>query len=451
MVSHSDDFGVGTPEDSANSDAESHVDDGIFAQLQRSMMGPNATYVPIAATPAPVAVPEPVAVVPEPVIIEPVTTASIPPVVSQLLEMEKRDQGVVDAGPDAAAVAAPVFADSVSIVEPQAALAQPSVAVAVEVEAEVEALAEPAPVLSRRALREQGKLAPLPRAEEPAEVVAEVAPALELEKVVKAAKPAKVAAAKLAKIKVAKPRAPKVKQPAIVASKVRRTSSVVTMVAMAFIAGLAVATSVPANALLTQAQIHAINAGLGEDGYNVGQEVEGANSAVASGRDKVSATQWGGVLGGGLYSNITYVNNPLGAIQWPFRRTVPISDLFGNRPNPFGTGTSFHHGMDFNPGAGTPIQIIADGVVSSVIQEDFGGLGYNVVVDHNIKGMKFQSVYAHMKAGSIQVKLGQKVSVTDIVGQVGNTGASTGSHLHFEIRIDGQVIDPLTWLQKYAK
>jgi murein DD-endopeptidase MepM/ murein hydrolase activator NlpD len=106
--------------------------------------------------------------------------------------------------------------------------------------------------------------------------------------------------------------------------------------------------------------------------------------------------------------------------------------------------------MDFNPGEGAPIQIIADGVVSAVVQDAYGGLGYYVIVDHNVKGMKFQSVYGHMKAGSIQVRVGQHVSVTDIVGQVGSTGASTGAHLHFEIRVDGSVIDPLDWLQKHT-
>jgi murein DD-endopeptidase MepM/ murein hydrolase activator NlpD len=444
VVSHKDDFGVGAPKDSVNPNAESPVDDGIFAELQRKFLGSQATYVPLATEPIPVvATPEAIVTAPEPVLVqpelapEPVPPAFvIPQVVSQLLVMEQRDR-----------------AESAPLVEP------------------VETPTAEAPVLSRRALREQGLLTAIPRtdeAEEPVavaepevaavaepvvEAVAEpviepeaepeaVAPILELEKVVKSAK-----ALKPAKVKVVKPKVAKVKRPAI-ASRARRTSGVVSMVAMAFIAGLAVATSLPANALLTQDQIQAINAGLSEDGYIAGQEVEASNANVITGRDKVSATQWGGVIGGGLYSNVTYVNNPLGTIQWPFRRTVPISDLFGTRENPFGSGTTFHHGMDFNPGEGAPIQVIADGVVSAVVQDAYGGLGYYVIVDHNVKGMVFQSVYGHMKAGTIQVRTGQKVSVTDIVGQVGSTGASTGAHLHFEIRVGGAVIDPLTWLQE---
>ena len=457
MVSHKDDFGVAAPKNSVNPSAESPVEDGIFAELQRKFLGAQATYVPLATEPIAVVEPAPVVVAePEALVVaeptpEPAASAFvIPQVVSQLLVMEQRDRA------EHVVVPVPVVA---AVVEP-APLVEP-----------VETLTAEAPVLSRRALREQGLLTAIPRTDETDEPVAvpepvvetaaepeatapteseaapesaAVAPVLELEKVVKSAK-----APKPAKVKVVKPKVAKVKRPAIT-SRARRTSGVVSMVAMAFIAGLAVATSLPANALLTQDQIQAINAGLNEDGYAAGQEVEASNANVITGRDKVSATQWGGVIGGGLYSNVTYVNNPMGTIQWPFRRTVPISDLFGTRENPFGSGTTFHHGMDFNPGEGAPIQIIADGVVSAVVQDAYGGLGYYVIVDHNVKGMKFQSVYGHMKAGSIQVRTGQRVSVTDIVGQVGSTGASTGAHLHFEIRVDGSVIDPLDWLQKHT-
>ncbi len=231
---------------------------------------------------------------------------------------------------------------------------------------------------------------------------------------------------------------------------VTRTGRTVTLVAMAFIAALAVSTSVPANALLTDKQVQALSSGTYYSEYEPVQEIQAANSTIASGRDQVSGTAWGGYSGGGLYSSETYVNNPMGTIQWPLRRTVPISDLFGIRSNPFGAGTSFHHGMDFNPGIGAPIQAIADGVVSFREDADGGGLGYYVIIDHNIDGMKFQSVYGHMLAGSVQMQVGQEVHVTDIVGQVGNTGASTGPHLHFEIRIDGAVVDPLAWLRLHA-
>lgn len=233
----------------------------------------------------------------------------------------------------------------------------------------------------------------------------------------------------------------------------QRTARVTTMVAMAFVAGLAVATTVPANALLSASEVRAMNAGAplyAEDG----QDLQASDGAVVTGRDKVTALQWGGVMGGGLYSNVSFVNNPLGKIQWPIRQSCPVSDMYGLRANPWGSGSEFHHGVDFNPGEGFPIQSIADGVVTTVSNGNAGNysaLGYYVTVTHQVNGHKVESTYAHMLAGSIQVKLGQKVKVTDILGLVGSTGASTGAHLHFQLVVDGTMIDPWPWLQANAK
>ena len=231
----------------------------------------------------------------------------------------------------------------------------------------------------------------------------------------------------------------------------RRTGRMVTMVSMAFIAGLAVATSVPANALLTPQDLQARSLGISTEDA-AGQEVLAGDSASVTGRDKVSSTLYDGRTG--FISGVTYVNNPAGKIQWPIRVTVPMSDLYGTRPDPFGGGgTVFHHGIDFNPGIGFPIQAIADGVVVGIFQEEYSSLGYHVIIEHNIKGQKVWSVYAHLKEGSIQVKLGQRVQVTDIVGQCGDSGYSTGAHLHFEIRLDdiNGYTDPLAWLRANAK
>ncbi len=147
--------------------------------------------------------------------------------------------------------------------------------------------------------------------------------------------------------------------------------------------------------------------------------------------------------------NWTYSNNPNGTIQWPFPIAVPISSGFGERIAPCGGCSSFHEGLDFTPGGGTAIQVIADGVVSKVA-EDAWGLGSHVVIDHIINGKLIQSVYGHMQRGSIRVTLGQQVKVTDIVGLVGSTGISTGDHLHFEIHVNGVQVDPFTWLKANA-
>jgi murein DD-endopeptidase MepM/ murein hydrolase activator NlpD len=129
--------------------------------------------------------------------------------------------------------------------------------------------------------------------------------------------------------------------------------------------------------------------------------------------------------------------------------------MYGWRSDPFGSSApEFHHGVDFNPGEGYPIQSIADGVVTTVSNGNAGNysaLGWYVTVSHVINGEKIESTYAHMLSGSIQVKLGQKVRVGDILGQVGSTGASTGAHLHFQLVVDSVMVDPWPWLVANAK
>ena len=78
------------------------------------------------------------------------------------------------------------------------------------------------------------------------------------------------------------------------------------------------------------------------------------------------------------------------------------------------------------------------------------GTGNHVVVDHAINGQRVQSVYAHMRYGSIRVAEGQQMKVGDILGLVGNTGESTGPHLHLEIHLDGVPVDPFAWLKANA-
>jgi murein DD-endopeptidase MepM/ murein hydrolase activator NlpD len=77
-------------------------------------------------------------------------------------------------------------------------------------------------------------------------------------------------------------------------------------------------------------------------------------------------------------------------------------------------------------------------------------LGIYVVVSHDVKGMRFDSWYAHALPGSIMVSEGQAVTVTQSLGQVGDTGASTGSHLHLEIHVNGVPVDPFAWLTANA-
>jgi hypothetical protein len=152
-----------------------------------------------------------------------------------------------------------------------------------------------------------------------------------------------------------------------------------------------------------------------------------------------------------LYGNrsFSYTNDPNGTIQWPFAIPVPISSGFGPRAGCSIGCSTFHEGVDFTPGAGAPIQAIADGVVSAAVVSN-AGYGNYVIIDHVINGQKVQSMYAHMQYGSIRVAVGQHVKVTDIIGLVGSTGIATGPHLHFEIILGGVPVDPFAWLKANA-
>lgn len=222
---------------------------------------------------------------------------------------------------------------------------------------------------------------------------------------------------------------------------------------MLAVGAMALVTSVPANALLSATDLATGQLGVVEARGSQTLSSVGADAAAeVIARDGYSVTdavenelaaKW-------TASSGTFVNNPGGTIQWPFAVGVPISSGFGYRPEQPAGAKPFHSGLDFNPGVGAPIQSIADGVVSSVIESD-SGLGVHVTVDHVIDGEHISSVYAHMQFGSVAVSEGQTVAVGDRIGLVGSTGQATGPHLHFELHPDGgEAIDPYSWLVEHA-
>jgi murein DD-endopeptidase MepM/ murein hydrolase activator NlpD len=227
--------------------------------------------------------------------------------------------------------------------------------------------------------------------------------------------------------------------------------SLVSFGAMLGAAALLVATSLPANAFYrapVEAKLTAKSAPVQQ--FEAKSELVVTSPArdaytVVSLAKKVTVMK---VIAAG--KSFSYTNNPSGTIQWPFAVAVPIASGFGDRlVANCGYCSTFHEGLDFTPGAGAPIQAIADGVVS-LVQEDRGGLGNHVIIDHVVNGAKVQSVYAHMLAGSVRVAVGQTVTVAEQVGQVGSTGASTGAHLHLEIHLGGAPVDPFAWLKANA-
>lgn len=135
-------------------------------------------------------------------------------------------------------------------------------------------------------------------------------------------------------------------------------------------------------------------------------------------------------------------------VQWPLDPSTKISSYFGYRS--CAGCTRDHHGVDYNPGAGTPIEVISDGVVVEVGNPS-GALGVYAVVEHVIDGRTVRSVYAHMTSGSLRVSVGDEVTRGQVVGTVGDTGLSTGPHLHFGILLgDDTPIEPLAWMRAHV-
>jgi len=99
----------------------------------------------------------------------------------------------------------------------------------------------------------------------------------------------------------------------------------------------------------------------------------------------------------------------------------------------------FHAGLDIDSSHGTPIGAAADGLI--LYSGWFSGYGNTVIVD---QGQGRTTLYAHMSASN--TTLGSLVAAGDVMGFVGTTGLSTGSHLHFEVRINGVFVDPLDYL-----
>ena len=134
-------------------------------------------------------------------------------------------------------------------------------------------------------------------------------------------------------------------------------------------------------------------------------------------------------------------------LQWPVDPSSPISDGFGPRVSPCSGCSSQHEGVDFAADSGTSVRAIAAGVVVETNNPGWTALGVHVAIQHVIDGQTVTSVYGHMQAGSMPLHVGDIVFVGEPIGRVGSTGASTGAHLHFEIRVGGTVpVDPSAWM-----
>ncbi|MCB1182141.1 M23 family metallopeptidase [bacterium] len=121
-----------------------------------------------------------------------------------------------------------------------------------------------------------------------------------------------------------------------------------------------------------------------------------------------------------------------------------MSSRFGFRKDPFTAKQTFHRGLDFSVPIGTDVRVSGDGTVLAVQQQR--GFGRVVKIDH---GNGVVTVYAHLN--EVLVKKGERVVRGDVIARSGNSGRSSAPHLHYEIRVGGRPVNPLTYiLDSYA-
>ena len=124
----------------------------------------------------------------------------------------------------------------------------------------------------------------------------------------------------------------------------------------------------------------------------------------------------------------------------PEKGKYTLSSPFGYRADPISGQTKYHDGQDFAMKPGTPVYTTGDGVVEYV-KFSFTGYGNEILIDH---GFGYKTRYAHMSA--ISVAEGMKLKRGDCIGESGNSGKSTGPHLHYEVLYRGERVNPMNYL-----
>jgi murein DD-endopeptidase MepM/ murein hydrolase activator NlpD len=121
-----------------------------------------------------------------------------------------------------------------------------------------------------------------------------------------------------------------------------------------------------------------------------------------------------------------------------------LTSRVGSREDPITGERDFHPGLDISADHGSPVYATADGTVSQA--EPQSGYGNLVIVDH---GFGLESRYGHLSR--YKVRTGERVKRGDVLGYVGSTGRSTGAHLHYEVRLNGRLLNPLQLLLNYRR
>ena len=191
---------------------------------------------------------------------------------------------------------------------------------------------------------------------------------------------------------------------------------------------LAAASSV----LLATSPAHAGNAPCGPDEMFSGSGAESSQRVIAQDVQLYDDLEPGS---GYYFPEMIY---PVGGAK--------ISSYFGYRNSPCVACSSNHQGVDFAPGYGTKVRAAIAGVVTSVGYE--GELGYTVIISDRTH---IETLYGHMIPGSATVSVGDVVELGQVIGKVGDSGVSTGAHLHFGLKWDGRFVDPLRVLNQFAR
>jgi murein DD-endopeptidase MepM/ murein hydrolase activator NlpD len=139
--------------------------------------------------------------------------------------------------------------------------------------------------------------------------------------------------------------------------------------------------------------------------------------------------------------NRTLANVP---VRKPVTGEIDASSGFGMRIDPFLKSPAMHTGLDMRGEPGDPVRATANGTVTFAGWQ--GGYGKMVEIDH---GNGVATRYGHLS--SIDTEVGHTIKTGQIIGKVGTTGRSTGPHLHYETRIDGEAVDPQRFLRAGAK
>jgi murein DD-endopeptidase MepM/ murein hydrolase activator NlpD len=164
--------------------------------------------------------------------------------------------------------------------------------------------------------------------------------------------------------------------------------------------------------------------------------VDAAQAAVEAAQAALDAAQ-AGQDDSGMATDLPDFSALLDGSAWVNPVRGPITDVFGPRPSrPLGTAL-FHPGDDIGAACGTWIVAASSGTV--IDTGPFSGYGNWVVIDH---GDGVHTVYGHIMDGGTAVSVGERVETGQPIARVGSTGLSTGCHLHLEVRVNGEQIDP---------